>query len=350
MKVLFDTHNITFQNYGGQGIQIRQTKKSLERLGIEVKFFNKFEDNISDYDIFHIFGSNSIEHINLIEYVKDKNIPIVLSPIYWSGFEQSFKTSNNICSKLFTIIKKGQQYSEKIFKYNIAPINPTYFYLKTSNIVLPNSNLEAKHLMKNFDLKSSKIHVVYNGVDGFYLNEYPDLFIDRYNISDFVLFVGRIEPKKNVISLIKAMNDLKFQTVLIGSKNANRNYYDKCVKCANKNIHFIDQIPPNTELLRSAYHAAKVFVLPSWLETPGIASLEAGLAGCNLVISDRGSTKEYFKDMVLYCDPNNVKSIKDSIKSAMDKNKTDKLSRHILKNYTWESIAKETLIAYNKII
>ena len=43
MKVLFDTHSLTLQNQGGQEVQMAQTKKHLEELGVEVKYYNKFE-------------------------------------------------------------------------------------------------------------------------------------------------------------------------------------------------------------------------------------------------------------------------------------------------------------------
>ena len=87
-----------------------------------------------------------------------------------------------------------------------------------------------------------------------------------------------------------------------------------------------------------------------WLETPSISALEAGLAGCNVVITDRGSTNEYFNDMVYYCDPKDIKTIKNGIDLGMNSNKQKQLSNHILKNFTWESIAKNTLNEYKKII
>lgn len=350
MKVLFDTHNTTFQYFGGQGVQMLQTKKYLEELGVEVKLYNKFEDNILDYDLYHLFGSNSIENIAMINYVKKNKIPIAVSPIYWNGFEQAMRGAENIFKKSFVALRKIQQVSEKILDYNVNLLNPTHFYLKNADILLPNSNLEAQHLNKIFGTNLSKIRVAYNGVDECYLKGTPDLFVDKYGIKNFVLYVGRIEPKKNIISLIKAMNDLEYPLVLIGNKDIDRSYYTLCKKYTNSNIHFLGELPPNSELLKSAYHAADVFTLPTWLETPGISALEAGLAGCNISITDRGSTVEYFKDMAFYCDPSSIESIKNSINSAMNQKKSSHLSKHILENYSWKAIAEHTLNAYHKIV
>ncbi len=115
-------------------------------------------------------------------------------------------------------------------------------------------------------------------------------------------------------------------------------YFRLCKKEAknSKNIHFLGYIPHNSTLFLSAYAACKVFVLPSWYETPGLAALEAGLAGANVVITQRGATKEYFKKYAWYVDPSSVKSIREKTLEAFYAKKSKKLSKHILKNYTWE--------------
>ena len=160
------------------------------------------------------------------------------------------------------IIKESQKYSEKIFGYNLSLINPTNFYLKIADSILPNSQLEASHLSKIFQFDKNKLNVVHNGVERFYLYGNEDIFINKYDLSNFILFVGRIEPKKNVLSLIKAINETKYDLVFIGSGESNLNYYKLCKKYANSNVKFLGEIPHGSEMLRSAYSAAKCFVLP----------------------------------------------------------------------------------------
>jgi len=123
-----------------------------------------------------------------------------------------------------------------------------------------------------------------------------------------------------------------------------------CTKEAKDNIHFIGHIAHDSEVLASAYSAARVFVLPSWAETPGLATLEAGLAGCNIVITNRGSTTEYFKNFATYCNPSSVKSIRNAIIEAYNREKNEELRNHILQNYTWDIVAKKTLEAYELIV
>jgi glycosyltransferase involved in cell wall biosynthesis len=109
-------------------------------------------------------------------------------------------------------------------------------------------------------------------------------------------------------------------------------------------------MPPYSKELFSAYAAAKVFVLPSLFETPGITALEAGMMWCNLVITKGGSTIEYFRDYALYINPLSVDDIKEKILEAYNKPRDNKLREHILNNYTWEKAAEKTLQAYRLML
>ena len=97
------------------------------------------------------------------------------------------------------------------------------------------------------------------------------------------------------------------------------------------------------------YKVAKVHALISWMETTGLSSLEAGVMGCNLVITDKGDTKDYFSDYVYYCEPNSIGSIREAVIKAHENSVNPKLRKHILRNYIWENTAVKTLEAYKKI-
>ena len=81
-------------------------------------------------------------------------------------------------------------------------------------------------------------------------------------------------------------------------------------------------------LLASAYAACDVFVLPSQFETPGIAALEAGLAGAKIVITPVGGTKRsYFGNNAIYVEPTSTENIAEGILAAL-KNKKDNCVSH----------------------
>jgi glycosyltransferase involved in cell wall biosynthesis len=137
---------------------------------------------------------------------------------------------------------------------------------------------------------------------------------------------------------------------LIGANNPDDIYCRLCAKAAKKGqTMFLGRIPHESPMLASAYAAAKVHAQVSWFETPGLSSLEAALAGCNIVVSDRGCTRDYFKNYAWYCDPADIDSICHAISEAYYSPKRHDLKLHML-NYTWDKVAKKTWDAYHRIL
>ncbi len=91
---------------------------------------------------------------------------------------------------------------------------------------------------------------------------------------------------------------------------------------------------------------AKVHALVSWMETPGLSSLEAGAMDCNIVVTKKGDTQEYFENFAYYCEPDDVNSIKTALDLAYNNPVNSDLKRKILNQYTWEKTAEKTLEAY----
>jgi glycosyltransferase involved in cell wall biosynthesis len=224
--------------------------------------------------------------------------------------------------------------------------------LNECQAILPNSRIEVEVLRKIFSIRDDQtFFIIPNAADKSFINATPELFWSKYNIFDFVLCVGRIEERKNQLSLIRALSGIGNTLVLIGGADRRRvsaDYFKFCKKEAGNNVLFIDWI--EGEYLSSAYAAAKLHALVSWYETPGLTSLEAGLAGCNIVTTNRGSTKEYFSDYAWYCDPSDITSIRKSIVEAYETEPNPKLKQHILDNFTWEKAAEKTLNAYCHVL
>ena len=111
---------------------------------------------------------------------------------------------------------------------------------------------------------------------------------------------------------------------------------------------FIEHLPQAG--LIKYYRQAKVHALPSWFETTGLSSLEAAAMGCNVVISDKGDTKEYFEEKAFYCDPRSPESIYDAVEKASGHPYNDLLRKKIIASYTWQQAAIQTLIAYKQVL
>jgi hypothetical protein len=109
-------------------------------------------------------------------------------------------------------------------------------------------------------------------------------------------------------------------------------------------VTFIESLPQ--EELASAYAAAKVHALPGWFETPGLSTLEAAAAGCNVVSTDRGLAREYLGEMAWYCDPRSLESIRAAVVAAYEGPRSQALREHVRERYGWKTAAERTLEGY----
>jgi glycosyltransferase involved in cell wall biosynthesis len=230
-------------------------------------------------------------------------------------------------------------------------ISPSYLLLgqkkavkkiiRETALLLPNSESEYRRLVTNYGIEKA-FRVIPNAID-------PNLFNQASSPSlkdkKLVLCVGRIEGRKNQLNLIRALNNTEFKLFIIGSFASNQPAYEKyCRSAAASNIKFINKIAQ--EQLVSYYKEAKVHVLPSWFETTGLSSLEAGVMGCNIVITDKGDTREYFEDMAYYCNPGSLDSIRSAVMLAASNPFNEALREKILREYIWPVTAAKTLEAY----
>jgi glycosyltransferase involved in cell wall biosynthesis len=151
--------------------------------------------------------------------------------------------------------------------------------------------------------------------------------------------------------MVRALKNEKFPVVFIGSPvSGYEDYFQQCKREAGSNIHFLGGLSPESGLLKSAYAACRVFLLASWLETPGLAALEAALAGAPIVITKEGATREYFGDDAGYVSPNNLDEIRSVTQEYYEQGRKPNLSVRVAENYSWEKTAKQTLEAYQTVL
>ena len=172
---------------------------------------------------------------------------------------------------------------------------------------MPNSHAEARQLTALFGVNPERLAVVPNGVLRTFRGASPALFRERFGDGEFVLFVGRVEPRKNTLGLIRAVRSLGLPPGRSGRSPAGVPRLPRAVSAEGGDaVAWLAATDHEDPLLASAYAAARVLALPSWFETPGLAALEAALAGTAVVITPFGSTREYFGDRVLYARPDRL--------------------------------------------
>jgi glycosyltransferase involved in cell wall biosynthesis len=222
--------------------------------------------------------------------------------------------------------------------------------LHRADRVLPNSQAEANQLRILFGVDYGRLSVVPNGVCRSFLQASSALYRERFGNEDFVLFVGRIEPRKNVLRLIRAVRSLGLHLVVIGDTPPEKKTYgERCRIEGGNQTRWLAALKHDDPLLASAYAAARVFALPSWFETPGLAALEAALAGAGVVVTPLGSTREYFGNRVFYAHPNYVHEIARAIERCWSVGPDPRLADFIASNYLWQHVARKTAEVYDQV-
>ena len=356
IKVALIARSTLFSSKGGDTIQILETAKFLTNLGItaEIKLTDEKIDYAA-YDLLHFF--NITRPADILYHIKRSKKPIVISPIFIDYSEYDKYHRKGIIGRFFRWLSPDSiEYIKTLarwIKRKDKLISPSYIFkgqpasikkiLNHASMLLPNSNSEYERIKNKYGY-TGRNRIIPNGIDPGLFHFNPAIKKD----DNMVICVARIEGIKNQLNLIKALNNTKFRLLIIGSPATNQyNYYKECRKIAADNITFIEHVPQQ-ELLQY-YSKAKVHVLPSWFETTGLSSLEAAIMGCNVVISNRGDSKEYFEDMACYCDPGSPESIYAAIEKASLQNYKEALRKKIVEKYTWQRAALATASSYKEV-
>jgi glycosyltransferase involved in cell wall biosynthesis len=335
--------SFAFQAPGGGENQLIQSGRHVEELGIPVRLFSAWTDRIEKARVLHLFGM-SREGLELARVARARGIPVVLSPICWYEPRALAALEPDPIRKIAGLAGWGLR--------SVLPGIPSWRLklLRMADVVLPNSRCEATQLMRLFGLSPERIRVVPNGVLPAIGAANPEEFFRRFGTFPFVLSVGRIEPRKNTLGLIQAAGRLELPLVLAGEAPPGFERYEaQCRRAAGARAIWLGRLEHDDPLLASAYAAARVFALPSWFETPGLAALEAALAGCSVVITPYGSTGEYFGDLVEYARPGRPGEIAQALEKCWEDGAHPDLANRVESRYLWPRVARMIAEVYDAV-
>lgn len=205
-------------------------------------------------------------------------------------------------------------------------------------------------LIKGLDLSASKIKVIYPGK-----TEFKNFGILPKEIEpkSYILAVGTIEPRKNLISLFRAYVRLplnlqnQYPLVIAGGKGWNDSAIFKTVHelGIERKINFLGFV--SDEVLGKLYKEAAVFVYPSLYEGFGLPIIEAMQFGTPVITADTSSMPEAAGNAALIIKPKNINAIAKAIENILiDKKLRHQLSQKGLvqaKKFSWEKSARETI-------
>ncbi|HAU5562550.1 TPA: glycosyltransferase [Serratia fonticola] len=356
---------------GGPSVRAPKTVAALQNIGLDADFISGRNFKAKDFDVVHalnVWHPNECEC--LLRQVEKNGVPAVFSPIFLDlselGFynqrvKQILSTCHDqklVANELFNLRKEIEVHRNK----PMAEKEPLPHYFNhvrrltsfSSHLILLSEHENS--LLKQIGVDHPSVSIVKNPVDAKVFSAgNPELFRQHIGIKDYVLCVGRIESRKNQALLALALRDTGLPLVLIGHE-ADAEYAELIRKWGGDKVIFAGRVESNSPMLASAFAGARVFCLASWSEGAPLVALEAAASGCNMVLSNRSSEKEYFGDLARYVDPVNLDEIRNHIQNAWNEpekirvERAQKLKELMRTQHSWEHYASLTRDAYTTAI
>lgn len=305
-----------------------------------------YPNKILNYLYFKIFNYPKIDkeleadiffmpHINFIGMSKGAKSVITVHDLSFLRYPEFFSARKNFWHKMVNVKK----------------------LLKRFDLIVAVSENTKKDIIELCDIDENKIKVIYSGID----ERCQKLPIKKkLNLPEkFILYLGTIEPRKNVDGIIRAYGELKktnpdlanVQLLIAGERGwKSKKIYQEWEKSEFKNdIQFLGYVGAEEKV--SLYNSASVFIYPSFYEGFGFPPLEAMACGCPVITSHVSSLPEVVSDAAITVNPYDINNLAQALNNVLtDENLKNKLITRGLeqaKKFNWQKTAQEYLKILN---
>lgn len=291
--------------------------------------------------------------------LKQDGIDLLQAPCYVAPYFLS-------CSLVITFHDMASWLFPKMFrlKHRIVHGLLVPLFARKADRIIAVSEATKRDMVKLFKLPEDRITVIYEGANERFSpvnnTELLDKTRVKYNLPlKYILYVGTLEPRKNIPVLLKAFKRLKasggidHKLVMVGKKGWLYGEIFETVRSLKLDNDVIFTGYIGDKELPLVYSGAELFVYPSSYEGFGLPPLEAMSCGVPVITSNVSSLPEVVGDAALLIDPEDI----NELSGAMDKAINDTaLREQMIKKglersgmFSWEKAAQETLGLWNRV-
>ena len=234
-------------------------------------------------------------------------------------------------------------------------------FARRADAIIAISECTRRDLVRLWQIPAEKVHVIYEGVDPRFADR-PDAQAmahvrQRYSLPDrYALYVGTIEPRKNLPTLFEAWTQLRDRPPLVVAGKKGWLFEETFARVEALDlsdiVHFTGFVAD--EDLPALYAGAELFVFPSLYEGFGLPVLEAMACGTPVITTTGGSLPEVAGDAALIVEPTDVDALRDALDRLLhDASLRDDLSARGIdrvRRFSWERTAQETLAVYRRVV
>ncbi|MCL6087381.1 MAG: glycosyltransferase family 4 protein [Actinobacteria bacterium] len=372
MRIAIDATILTRENTG-TGFYIINLINGLKRISDKKNEYYIFISKNLVGDIVDISGDNF--HVINVDFkprffrviwqfiffpftLKRYKIDILHSPNYITPlFKFGFKIIVTIHDLTFCLMPSKYTIIKRLFYKSLVPL-----FMNIADKVISVSENTKKDIISLFKVREDKIYVTYESYPEYYNtssdSEKIRKILSKYGIEKkFILFVGMLEPRKNILSLLKAFylidDEIDMDLIIVGKKGW---YYTDIEEF----IEFIKTEKLKNEVkitgyvaepdLKYFYQGAFVFAYPSLYEGFGLPPLQAIACGTPVITSNVSSLPEVVDDAAIKIDPLNIQDLADAIKEIVSndnlRNKMKEVGIKQASKFSLDNFAINTLKVY----
>jgi len=339
--------NIQFKLFYNGYKKVNLEYDFLKLPNVELKEF-KIPNRLLDFS-FQYFGYPKVDKLL-------GGVDVFFSPhIFSSAVSNSCKIVTTFHDLSFTNHKEFYSSGKNYWHFSMNPKKRA----RKSDRIIAVSNSTKEDLMKIYKIDDEKIKVVYSGINPVSNIEPSEASIskirNKYKLSEnYILYLGTIEPRKNIIGIIRAFEELKkhnieknYKLVIAGSKG----WLCKDVFEVAKNSAVINDIFftgfVDDEDKSILYKLAEIFIYPSFYEGFGFPPLEAMQNGTPTITSNFSSLPEAVGDAAIMVNPYNIDELARAMENLLNddylKNNLIQKGFQQTKKFSWQKCAGETL-------
>jgi glycosyltransferase involved in cell wall biosynthesis len=356
MRALLVMRPDAYDRFGGDTTLVVETARALRALGVEADVVAALTPDPRGYDVAHVFNATQPDVCGpQVDACLSSGTPVALSTVWldlleFAGrgcyYHELAKKARDpqALERRFTAMRSRAPESFLSGKERARLVrvrNDQTMILRRVHVLLPNSALEARDCMTKLGVRDVPFVIVPAGAS-------LDAAASWKERRNGILSVGRLEPRKNQTMSALALRELPDDLTFVGA--AHDSYPVDALRSWAPRARFTGRV--SDEERTRLFGSALVHVLASWIETVGLASIEAAAGGAQLVVSDRGPEIEYFGGDVEYADPADPESIRAAVQRAIARparRQGDALDLRI-RSLTWERAAAATLQGYELAI
>jgi glycosyltransferase involved in cell wall biosynthesis len=332
MKILFDHASPFMLAHGGFQIQIEETKRALERLGVSIEHL-RWWDAEQRGDIIHFFG---VAPVGYIEQVRQKSLKVIQTVLLTETCNRTdlrLKTQGLITKTLLSLpIATGVK----------RQLSWKSFLLCDMNVVGLKAERQVLELV--YGVFPERISILPLGLSQEFLAAGPTT-----SRGDFLINAGTVTARKNTVLLARMARGVQVPILFVGKPYGESDPYwiEFAALIDNRWVRHHPHVKDSTELI-NLYHSARGSVVMSNYENWCLVAHEAAACGLPLLLPKQKWSLERFGTEASYFSGHGFESAASELRAFYDRSLTAPAPR--IKLYSWDEVAKQLKRIYEELL